>query len=391
MADTRDSVRAVALEAMAVAHSRVGTTHLSALLTSLDAPAEARAQIKQRVTNHNLPTVGQEGLIEHIFEPPGSAASAAGDASSLGGRPGTGNWGSALLQGSGGSGALAVAPSGGSGSGKLPWDVPRPRSRQQATAAGGTIATAPSAGFDVAKLLTQGSGAGPAFGRPQPGELLRNSGGSGRLRVQLGSGASGSPSGASQPPGGAILSYLEHGEKPWASSYQSGTAQGSPVHSTHTAAASQQHQRPSSGLLRLGGRSGRTTFEDSTYEETADVRLRSSTHSSTEEGPAASGASFGGAPAPQQGWQAVGDVYDPPSPAAGRPRSRLLSHASCDPLRSSTSITGGYGQWDSEPASAGRAQADSGCSSPGAGRLPAPGSPGLLWCRTSLNGSSDGG
>ncbi|GIL85496.1 hypothetical protein Vretifemale_14008 [Volvox reticuliferus] len=76
LSDRKDKVRLVALEGMAVLHSRLSSGELDALMAGQRAAAglsePLRAQVAARLDNPALPGINAEGLVEHVVEMPTS-------------------------------------------------------------------------------------------------------------------------------------------------------------------------------------------------------------------------------------------------------------------------------------------------------------------------------
>ncbi|GLI71807.1 hypothetical protein VaNZ11_017199 [Volvox africanus] len=125
LSDGKDKVRLVALEGMAVLHSRLSSGELEALMSGQRAAAglseQLRTQVAARLDNPALPGINAEGLVEHVVEMPTSE-----------------NPDLRLADAAFGGGSSGGAGSGAGG--KVPWSETstpaRPRLRVSATADG---------------------------------------------------------------------------------------------------------------------------------------------------------------------------------------------------------------------------------------------------------------
>jgi hypothetical protein len=137
MTDCQEKSYGAALEGFAVAHSKLGPAQFQALLASLRLQPAAAAAVSQRLRNPALPSINAEGMLEHASEismllvgPPPDSASSSSSAAAAAAALRTDDAGSRYsehLRGDGGPG-----PGSGTASPKLPWEVPRPRSRTRA-------------------------------------------------------------------------------------------------------------------------------------------------------------------------------------------------------------------------------------------------------------------
>lgn len=100
MADSKDKVKLVALEGLAVLNAKMGGPGFQGLMKHAGALVSdpVKAQINERLTNSQLPGINADGMVEHVIELPAGPERLASDASMM---------------------SLA-------GTGKLPWETPSP-------------------------------------------------------------------------------------------------------------------------------------------------------------------------------------------------------------------------------------------------------------------------
>lgn len=68
MEDSKDRVRAIAVEAVAVLANRLGPADFQAMLKRSSANEGQRSSILQRLNRPSLPSVNVDGLVEHVLD-----------------------------------------------------------------------------------------------------------------------------------------------------------------------------------------------------------------------------------------------------------------------------------------------------------------------------------